>query len=274
MVSTVWRWLILALVLTGARCAAPEAKPIEGDIASVLEQGIAEGNESFDHTVWQEILTRHLKNDGREFDYAGLKEEEAVFEGYLGALAKVDLPTLSGQELEALFINAYNAYTVKTILDEVEPDGTYRIESIREISDVFDRPVHKVGGFTLSLNNMEHNDPRVHFAVNCASISCPPLPPSAFTGQGLEEQLEKATRSALQLPDYADVVEDKLLLTKIMDWYGEDFVNPEFEGSEKSLALFVKRYATDHVKAWIGKREAGEVPISFRTYNWGLNRTE
>ena len=255
------RLLIWALLVVAA-CGVPAPEPIEGDLASVLERGIRDGSAEFDHGAWDEILSKYALENGRRFDYAGLKKEEGLLAAYLDSLADADLETLRGPELEALFINAYNAYTVRTVLDRVSQNGSFEIESIRDIEEVFTREAHVVGGFRLSLDNIEHNvlrpifrDPRLHFAVNCASISCPPLPTDAFEGHRLDEQLEAAAANALATPDYASVEENALLLTKILEWYGADFVNPEYRGSERSLPAFVSRYANEEVRRFLEERK-------------------
>lgn len=264
-----------------ASCGGPEAEPIGGDLSAVLREGIEDGREGFDHGVWDEILVAYVREGGSRFDYAGLKREESKLDDYLEALAAAGLDRLSGPELETLFINAYNAYTVKTIVAHVREDGTYEIDSIRDIPNVFEREVHRVGGFVLSLDNMEHNilrplfrDPRVHFAVNCASISCPPLPPRAFAADSLDAELETATTNVLQSPDFLTVEGDALLVTKILEWYGSDFVNESYRGAETSLPAYLRKYATDEVRAFIDARGADNVSVRFRDYDWGLNRSD
>ncbi len=263
-------------------CQAPEAEPVRGDLESSVKQGFAEGRQSFDHSGWNELLGKYAKEDGRKFDYAGLKSDEADevrINEYLTALAEAELPTFSRPELLALFINAYNAYTVKTILDKVSAQGEYEIKSIRDIRSVFDREEHVVGGFRLSLNNIEHNvlrpyfkDPRIHFAVNCASTSCPPLPVKAFTGESVEEQLEAEIRKVLSSPDYIRVEEGRLLVTKIMDWYGSDFVKEGYLGAEKHLSDYIKKYTRQDVREWIVSQSSPPKP-KFIKYDWSLNRT-
>ena len=269
---------VVGTALVVASCGVPAPAPIQGDLSSVLERGIREGTAGFDHSAWNEILSKYALESGRRFDYAGLEKDEGILATYLDSLADVDLGSLRGPELEALFINAYNAYTVRTILDRVSENGNFEIESIRDIEDVFTRKAHVVGGFRLSLDNIEHNilrptfrDPRLHFAVNCASISCPPLPTDAFEGERVEEQLESAARNALGDPDYASVDGDALLLTKILEWYGTDFVNPEYRGSEKNLPAFVSKYANEDVRRFLEERKR-EVETRFRDYDWRLNR--
>ena len=273
------RWVLgtlLGALATG--CGAPRASPIAGDISSVLERGIADGTGGFDHSVWDELLIAYAHNGGRQFDYAGLKQDEDKFGAYLSRLATADLSSLAADEIQALFINAYNAYIVLGIFERVTDDGTYEIASIRDIPDVFTRETHLVGGFELSLDNMEHNilrpifkDPRVHFAVNCASSSCPPLPVRAFEAARLDEQLEEVTKATLTNPDYISIEDGSLLVTKIMDWYGDDFVNPDFTGSEKTLQIFIARYATHEVRSFIEK-EGEDLTVRFRDYLWDLNR--
>ncbi len=259
-------------------CGAPTASPIAGDISSVLERGIADGTGGFDHSVWDELLMAYAQDGGRHFDYAGLKQDEEKFEAYLSRLANADLSSLAADEIQTLFINAYNAYIVLSIFERVTDDGTYEIASIRDIPDVFTRETHLVGGFELSLDNMEHNilrpifkDPRVHFAVNCASSSCPPLPLRAFEAARLDEQLDDVTKATLTNADYISIEDGSLLVTKIMEWYGADFVNPEFKGSQKTLQAYIAKYATEEVTAFI--TENGEnLTVRFRNYNWVLNR--
>jgi hypothetical protein len=265
------------LVLASA-CGPTPPDRIEGELSSVLESAIREGTEGFDHGTWHEILTKYALESGRRFDYAGLKKEEGALTSYLDSLARTDLERLRRAELEALFINAYNAYTVRTVLDRVSEDGSFEIQSIRDVEDVFTREAHVVGGFRLSLDNIEHNilrptfrDPRLHFAVNCASISCPPLPGAAFEAERLDEQLETATTNALSSADYAAIEDGTLLLTRILDWYGSDFVNPDYRGSEKSVPAFVLKYASDDVRRFIEERKL-EVEVRSRDYDWRLNR--
>lgn len=263
-----------------AQCSrAPKAQAIEGEVARAVERAIARGTESFNHAKFDAFLRRHVDIENFSFDYAGAKRREAELDEYLAQLAAADLARLSRDELFALLVNAYNAYTLKSILNTMTPERPAGVSSIRDISNVFGRKEHAVGGFRLSLDNIEHNvlrpffkDPRIHFAVNCAAVSCPPLAAEAYTGERLDEQLEAAARRTLQQRDYLRAEEGRLLVTKVMDWYGSDFVNPEFHGSAGSLAEYIARYATDEVKAFIARHD-GDPPIRFLDYDWSLNLT-
>jgi hypothetical protein len=270
------RWLVAALAAAPA-CGAPSAVPSRSDVQTVIERAIVEGAGTFDHREWDELLSRYAVDGGRRFDYAGLKKEETRLRRYLDELASADLARLSSAEIEALFLNGYNAYTVATIVEHVSPEGVYEIESIRDIENVFTREVHQVGGFRLSLDNIEHNilrpifrDPRIHFGVNCASISCPPLPVRAFTGEGIEDELETAAKRVLADPQYVSIEGDFLVLSRILDWYGPDFTSAGYREAEVTVAAFVGKYASEEVRSFI--RERGEVPVRFRDYDWRLNR--
>ena len=270
-----WAGIIVATTLA---CGAPRAAPLGGDIGSVLERGIESGSEQFDHSEWDELLSKNVRNEGRRFDYVGLKAEEDKFNAYLQAIASAELSQLASREIQALFANAYNAYTIKTVLDHVSADGEFSIDSIRDVPDVFERKDHTVGGFALSLDNMEHNvlrpmfkDPRFHFAVNCASVSCPPVPMRAFTGERLDDQLDELTRAALTNPDYVSIDGEALLVTKIMEWYGADFIDPENSGSASTLAAYIAKYATEDVRAFIAEH-GDNPPVTFRDYDWHLNK--
>ena len=254
----------------------PRAEVIEGSLPELIEHGRTSGTAVFDHSEWDRLVRAHARERGRRFDYAGLKREEGALDAYLTTLASADIPSLSGDELAALFINAYNAYTVKTILNGMTPGGEFEIESIRDIADVFGVAAHSVGGHSLSLDDMEHGvlrpifrDPRVHFAVNCASLSCPPLAEHAFTGGALEEQLEAATSRTLGDPDYVRVEGGTVVLTKILDWFADDFTDPGNRGAEPSVAAFAARYSAEVQTAL---DENGNAPVRFLDYDWALNR--
>lgn len=269
--------LVLLLGIGMTRCA-PKVKKIEGDVALAVQQGLELGTGAFDHSRFDAILRRYAKEERRQFDYTGLKAQEAELDDYLEQVARADLAKLSRNELLAFFINAYNAYTLKTILKTMTPERPSGVASIRDVPDVFDAKNHQVGGFTVSLNNMEHNilrpffkDPRVHFAVNCASVSCPPLAGSAYTGEGIDEQLEAAARRTLQSPEYIRIDHNRLLVSKILDWYGSDFLTEGYHGAASSPAQYIARYATDEVRQFLAAR-GGKVTIEFMSYDWSLNK--
>jgi hypothetical protein len=250
-------------------CGAPPAERATGDVARALETSLAGGTERFDHAGWGALLARGTK-DGL-VDYRFMQEHRGDLEAYLRSLAESRLDRLAPGHLEALLINAYNACTVRSILDH--PD----VSSIRDIPGVWTKVRHRVGGFDLTLDEIEHRilrpyfrDPRLHFALNCASRSCAPLPTWAYDGDRIDAQLEERARSFLSDPKNVRVEGSKLLVSKYFDWYGSDFTAKGWKGSENSVAACIARYAAPDVRAFID-RHSGKPPIGFLDYDWSLN---
>jgi Protein of unknown function, DUF547 len=264
------RSLAIACVLAiGDGCGAPSAERLSGGVARALEKALAEGTERFDHAAWGALLA-HGTKDGL-VDYRFMQEHRAELDRYLDGVAKTSLDRLAPGQLEALLINAYNACTVESILDRPE------VTSIRQIQGVWTGRRHRVGGFDLTLDEIEHRilrpffrDPRVHFALNCASRSCAPLPPWAYDGDRIDAQLEERARSFLSDGRNVRVDGSKLLVSKYFDWYGDDFTAAGFKGSEVSVAAFIARYAAPDVRTFI-ERQHGKPPIGFLDYDWSLN---
>ena len=197
----------------------------------------------------------------------------------MSRLAKTDLSSLAAGEIQALFINAYNAYIVLGIFERVTDDGTYEIASIRDIPDVFTRETHLVGGFELSLRQHGAQHPAPHLQRSpgafCRQLRGPRRArrsPCALSRRPrLDEQLEEVTKATLTNPDYISIEDGSLLVTKIMEWYGDDFVKPDFTGSEKTLQAFIAKYATPEVRSFIEK-QGEDLTVRFREYLWDLNR--
>lgn len=249
--------------------------------------------QNFDHqhSAWTKLLAVHVKvlRDGQasRLNYSGMADEHAVLRAYLGDLSGVSRAQFNGWHKDqqmAFLINAYNAFTVELILSQY-PD----LDSIRDLGSLFSSPWSKpfipLLGNKVTLDDIEHkmlratgvyDDPRVHFAVNCASVGCPPLREEAFTDSQLSAQLDEQARRFLSdsSRNRYDHEDKKLLISKIFDWYGEDF-NKSYRGID-SLTGFLATYAeqlTDD-KAAQARIRAGHVPIDFLDYDWNLNDTE
>lgn len=258
----------LAVAAVALGCA-PRARLAEGPVADDVARGVATGQGTFDHAALDALLVAHVDPRTALVDYAGLARDRARLDGYLEGVASAPLAALSGPEIEALLINAYNAYTLALVLDHLG-----EVDSIREIDDPWGARRHVVGGHTLSLDDIEHRllrpvfqDPRIHFAVNCASIGCPPLRAGAYTGAGLDAQLDAATRRALSDPRHARWEDGALALTQIMNWYGEDFTRPGWSPRAGSVVAFVARYAPEE----LARKLDGGASIRWLEYDWGLN---
>jgi hypothetical protein len=240
---------------------------------------------AFDHSGWDTLLKKHVswQRNGvaSAVNYEGIAAERAALKKYLNSLSAVSADAFSqfsnDQQL-AFLINAYNAYTIELILREpVRPD------SIRDIGTFFSGPWDQ-RFFTLlgqkrTLDEVEHTlirgnpnlkDPRIHFAVNCASIGCPALRPEAFVGDQLEQQLADSTQRFLRDRERNryNSETDTLEVSKIFDWYQEDFAE-----SAGSLSLYLQRYANilDIPENRQTALREGSIKVRFLPYNWSLN---
>ena len=259
--------LISLFAVVCVTCAAPPSKPAEGPIADQIEASLAAGTETFDHSAWGRLLAEGT-HDGR-VDYEYMREHRDDLDEYLERIEMANLAALDPQHLEALLLNAYNALTVRSILDN------WGVGSIREISGVWDTTTHRVGGFDLTLDQIEHNlirpffrDPRIHFAVNCASASCAPLPRWAFDGDDLDRQLEELTVAFLNDEHNVRVEGDTLYLSSYFTWYATDFIGPDWSPRADSVPEFVARYAPE-VAALLADHP--QPRIEFLDYDWSLN---
>lgn len=262
---------LVALALAGlaAACDAPEAEPLRGPAADDVREALESGAGSFSHGEWDELLSGAVEGD--LVDYVHVQRRRDLLDAYLGRVADADLATLAPDHLEALLVNAYNAYTVEAILEHPE------VSSIRDIDGVWTETPRTVGGHELTLDQIEHNllrpyfrDPRVHFVVNCASLSCAPLPPWAFDGDSLDAQFERRSRDFLRDPDNVRVEEGRLLLSRYFDWYGGDFTGDGWSPRAESIPGFVSRYAGPEVADFV-ERHDGAPPVGFLDYDWSLN---
>lgn len=245
--------------------------------ATAQSHGEASKATAFDHAhaAWTRLLGNFVK-DGW-VDYAGLRGSRAELDAYLAALENVRPPEYEAwarPERLAFWINAYNAYTVRLILDH------YPVESIKRIGGLFRGPFSKtfiplkgLRGKDLSLDDVEHrilrkefDEPRIHFAIVCASKSCPALGPEAYGAADLDRQLDEAARAFLADPkkNRIDRAKRALEISSIFKWFREDF-----EKAAGTLPAFLARF-TD-VETAKALREGEEWKIGFLDYDWSLN---
>jgi len=203
------------------------------------------------------MLQAHVSADG-QVDYAGLRRQRGQLKDYLATLARaIPAEDWSRDAAMAYWINAYNAFTVELIL------AHWPVESIQEIANgnPWEDKWIELAGQPYSLNQIENEilrprfkDPRIHFAVNCAALSCPPLHNRAFTAANLDRTLEQLTRAFINDERYNTISRTSAAVSKIFDWYREDFT---------PLHAFIDRYTTVTVDA--------RTTFRFQDYDWGLN---
>lgn len=202
------------------------------------------------------LYNEYVKNG--LFNYSRLMEnpkiiEQAIIE--LNSLNKREYSKISNNAKLSWLINLYNTYTIKLILDN------YPIKSIRKITSPWDKKIVPLFGKKVSLNYIEHSiirkefkEPRIHFALVCAAISCPPIRTEAYTANNLEIQLLDQEKIFLNNKDKNFIKENTLYLSKIFKWYGDDF---NIHGS-------LKKYLANYYKL-------NKVKIKYNDYNWDLN---
>ncbi len=236
---------------------------------------------AIDHSLWQETLDGYLRpslSEVNRFDYGGLKSSEddrARLQGYLAQLQDTDPRLYPRAEQKAYWINLYNALTVRIVVD------AYPVDSIRDIRGNWfvglisrgpwrDAEMH-VAGEDLSLDEIEHGilrpiwrDARIHYGLNCASLGCPNLLPTAFTATNTEELLELGAREFVNSTHGVKVAsDDRIVVSSIYAWFRDDFGN-----SEEDVMAHLKRYAdgplADRLRDFDGTIDYA--------YDWRLNQ--
>ena len=232
---------------------------------------------TIDLRIWDELLQRYVDDLGR-VNYRRWKAEGAdVLRVWLESLADVDLADFTDADARlALWLNAYNAIAISQVL-EVYPIASIRpkvlgIPNWLSFLDFFTRSNSIIGGKKYSLNQIEHAilrpefaEPRIHFALVCASVGCPLLRRGAYFPESVRTQLEADASRFIHNPDKVryDAQKKTLYLSKIFKWYGEDFVK-----AAGSVAEYVGGYLGP--EAAVGDGWA----IVFLPYDWNLNRVE
>ena len=224
---------------------------------------------AFDHSVLNALLKQYVDPDGW-VDYAALVNDTAKLDRYIQHVGQAPFDQLGRDAKLALLINAYNAFTLRLILDY------YPLRSIKDIPAAkrWDDRRWQVGNQTWSLNQIEHEqvrphfkEPRIHFALVCAAVGCPPLRNEAYTADRLEEQLEAQSRYVHSHDRWFryDADQNTLWLTSLYNWYGGDF-----EQAAGSIIDFAARYAPPNQSIDNNARPA----IRWLDYDWALNSRE
>ena len=213
--------------------------------------------EAFDHTIFNSLLKKHVSENGN-VNYKGIKSDSKKLQSDIDII-KSHQPNddWSKNDKLAYWINAYNALTIDLIL------RNYPTKSIKDIKDPWDQRLWKVGNTWQNLNDIEHkilremDEPRIHFAIVCASVSCPKLQNTAFTASNLDEQLTNATKEFLADTSKNELSKDNIKISKIFKWFKNDF---EKNGS---LIDFLNQYSDVTISESAKK--------SYTDYNWNLN---
>lgn len=211
----------------------------------------------FSHAIFDGMCKKYVSESGK-VNYAGWKSEESKLDQYLDHLAQTPPAASWSKDAKlAYWINAYNAFTIKLILKN------FPVSSIAKLHNgkPWDQKWIKIGKDLYSLNNIEHdiirptfNEPRIHFAVNCAAKSCPPINNKAWTESNLEQELERVSREFINNKNLNQITTNSAKLSKIFEWYRQDFGD---------LVDFINKYSSTKVNKG--------APIDFIEYDWALN---
>jgi hypothetical protein len=213
--------------------------------------------QEIDHSKWNQILQTFVDDSGC-VDYDNLDKNPELLDDYLNDLEH------NGPEQDwsleakmAFWINAYNAYTIKLILNH------YPISSIKSITKPWDQKFITIDNNTISLNTIEHKilrpmkDPRIHFAIVCASKSCPSLSTTAYSETNLEKELEHAAKRFINDPEKNHIDNNTIKLSKIFKWFRSDFTE------NGSLIDFLNSYSNSPLTS--------NIKIKYLEYDWALN---
>jgi len=237
-------------------------------LGSMVLAGSAHVESAIDNSLYGELLKKYVI-DG-VVNYQGFKNEEDKLDRYLKILENANSTALSHDEQFAFYINAYNAWTIKLILS-----GYPGIKSIKDLGNIFRSPwkkkICRIDGGIITLDDIEHKilrprfrDPRVHFAIVCASKSCPPLISEPYRGEVLNQQLDNSARAFTNNPERNRLEGTILYVSSIFKWFAEDF-NDDIIG-------FFRNYASDDVKSKLD-RNRDRIKIKYLSYDWSLNGT-
>lgn len=212
---------------------------------------------AIDHQKWHVLLQKYVTDKGN-VDYKGFKKDAKALQVYLDELAaNVPQKSWSRNAILAYWINAYNAYTVKLILDN------YPVKSIKDIKDPWGKKFFTLGTKKYSLEEIEHeilrkmNEPRIHFAINCASFSCPNLSNQAYTEAKLESLLEAGAKAFVNDKTKNTITANSIEISKIFDWFSGDFKT--------------KGTVIDYLNQYSAVKINKNAKVKYKEYNWSLN---
>jgi len=217
-----------------------------------------------DHASWDVLLKRYVDDDGR-VAYRDLQaQDQMALARYLGTLAEVRIAGMTENEEKAFWINAYNAVIVHGVLRGLSAEGVLARQRFFRWYRV------RIAGQDRSPDEIEHqilrkkfHDPRIHFALVCASTSCPKLRREAYVPERLDRQLDDATREFINDPTRNRIDMQQVALSKIFEWFAADFVS-----DAGSVSNFVARFVDADKQAIL---QAKKEDFTYLEYDWTLN---
>lgn len=276
--------VLLPLLIMSASCSSAPPQAQRLDVTDQATTTATSSAQPFRYDDYAAVLSRYVDEHGL-VDYVGLQadaESLRTFNQSLGQVSPATFQAWSEADQIAFLINAYNAFTLQSIIDQtpIKP-------SIRDISGVWRIRKFELAGESKTLDNIEHQtlrklyqEPRIHAAVNCSAISCPVLRTEPYTGEKLDTQLNEQVRRWLTSPEglKIDQASNTVSLSQIFDWFGEDWstsyaVKDGFSGNDKQRAVlnFVSQHVSPDEQAYLQK---GGYQVKYLEYNWALNQQQ
>ena len=271
--------IVAGLMLAAAVGAFLNKKTLKTSLSGIAGPPAVQMKESYlaktdgpsvDHSAFNELLQKHVDEDGF-VDYEGFKADSEALDQYIDSLGEASIKELGRNHRLATLINAYNAFTIRLILDH-QP-----LKSINDIpeEDRWDSQRWKLGSEVYSLTQIEHErirphfkEARIHFAVVCAAVGCPPLRNEAYTFDRVDDQLEDQAKYVHDHKTWFQFTggeEAKVKLTKLYEWYGGDF-----KQAEKSILKFAAKYSDD-LNSYLDNEDNSPPKQEWLDYDWSLN---
>ncbi len=268
MVSQSFFAVLLSFITNACQVNTDVATASNGQNVEVTEEKVQPQNTIHGHQLWDELTQEHVTDKGF-VNYKGFLKDSTKLKRYLQQLSK-NHPNKnwSSNERKAFWINAYNAYTIELIVDN------YPVKSIKDlggsiyrVNTPWDIKFIEIGDEEYDLNDIEHNilrkeweDPRIHAAVNCASVSCPALMQGAYIGKKLDAQLDAQMKRFILDSSKNTISEKALKLSKLFKWFSGDFKN-------------VAPSVIDYINRFTDLEISEDAQVEYKEYGWGLNDT-
>lgn len=214
-------------------------------------------SEAFNHTIWDELLKAYVTKEGN-VNYNGFESQKLTLRKYITSLGqKMPTDSWTQEDKLAYWMNAYNAMTVDLILRHMP------LQSIKDIKDPWEQRYWKLGEKYYNLDEIEHqilrkmNEPRIHFGINCASFSCPPLLNVAFTSEEVDSQLAFLAHRFINDSSRNTIASDRVEISKIFDWFAKDFKQ------NGSVIDYLNQYSEVKIES--------NAKVRYKDYDWALN---
>ncbi|MDT0556290.1 DUF547 domain-containing protein [Patiriisocius hiemis] len=213
--------------------------------------------EAFNHSIWNALLQKYVTKEGN-VNYEGFRQERGILREYIASLgAQIPAESWTKEDKLAYWMNAYNAMTVDLILRNLP------LQSIKDIDKPWNQRLWKLGNKWYNLDEIEHqilrkmDEPRIHFGINCASFSCPPLLNEAFTRETVNNQLEGLAFTFINDKKRNTITSNTIEISKLFNWFSKDFKQ------NGSVIDYLNQYSEIKINSNARKR--------YKDYDWSLN---